>query len=27
MVYRIVRFLPSLLPPLWGTIPANAAIP
>ena len=27
IVYRIVRFLPSLLPPLWGTIPANAAIP
>ncbi|MEM7133158.1 MAG: RHS repeat-associated core domain-containing protein [Chloroflexota bacterium] len=25
--YRIIRFLPSLLPPLWGTIPANAAIP
>ena len=27
VVYRIVRFLPSLLPPLWGTIPANVAIP
>jgi hypothetical protein len=26
-VYRAVRFLPSLLPPLWWTIPANAAIP
>ena len=25
--YRVVRMLPSLLPPLWWTIPANAAIP
>ena len=25
--YRIVRMLPSLFPPLWWTIPANAAIP
>lgn len=27
LVYRAVRFLPSLLPPLWWTIPENAAIP
>lgn len=27
VAYRVIRFLPSLLPPLWGTIPANAAIP
>jgi len=26
-VYRFVRMLPSLLPPLWFTIPANAACP
>jgi RHS repeat-associated protein len=25
--YRCARMLPSLLPPLWWTIPANAAIP
>jgi RHS repeat-associated protein len=25
--YRCFRMLPSLAPPLWGTIPANAAIP
>jgi hypothetical protein len=25
--YRLVRFLPSLLPPLWWTAPANAALP
>lgn len=27
LLYRGVRMLPSLLPPLWWTIPANAAIP
>ena len=26
-VYRFIRFLPSLAPPLWPTIPANLAIP
>ena len=26
-VYRVLRMLPSLLPPLWPTIPANLAIP
>jgi hypothetical protein len=27
VVYRIVRFAPSLFPPFWPTIPANVAIP
>lgn len=27
IIYRCVRMIPSLFPPLWGTIPANAAIP
>jgi hypothetical protein len=27
VVYRILRMLPSLAPPLWWTIPENAAIP
>jgi hypothetical protein len=27
IAYRVIRFLPSLAPPLWWTIPANAAIP
>lgn len=27
IIYRVVRFLPSLAPPLWPTIPANLAIP
>ena|SRR5579872_6942752 len=27
IAYRIIRMLPSLLPPLWETIPANLAIP
>jgi hypothetical protein len=27
VLYRVIRFLPSLLPPLWPTIPANVAIP
>jgi RHS repeat-associated protein len=27
IVYRCVRMLPSLLPPLWWTIPENIAIP
>ena len=26
-LYRIARMIPSLLPPLWWTIPANAACP
>lgn len=25
--YRVIRFLPSLAPPLWWTIPENLAIP
>lgn len=25
--YRVVRFLPSLIPALWWTIPINAAAP
>ena len=27
LIYRGVRMLASLLPPLWWTIPANVAIP
>ena len=27
IIYRCVRMLPSLAPPLWPTIPANAIIP
>ena len=27
LVYRCLRMVPSLLPPLWPTIPANLAIP
>lgn len=27
LAYRFFRLLPSLLPPLWGTIPLNLAIP
>ena len=27
IIYRGVRMLPSLVPPLWWTIPANVAIP
>ncbi|NJO18626.1 MAG: hypothetical protein HC877_23735 [Thioploca sp.] len=27
VIYRGIRFLPSLFPPLWPTIPANLAIP
>jgi RHS repeat-associated protein len=27
IAYRCVRMIPSLLPPLWWTIPANGAIP
>lgn len=27
IVYRVVRMLPSLIPVLWPTIPANLAIP
>ena len=26
-IYRAIRFLPSLAPPLWWTIPENLAIP
>jgi len=26
-IYRVVRFIPSLFPPLWGTIPPNIAVP
>jgi hypothetical protein len=26
-IYRFVRFLPSLVPPLWWTIPTNLAVP
>ncbi len=27
LTYRVIRMIPSLAPPLWWTIPANAAIP
>ncbi|WP_263409587.1 RHS repeat-associated core domain-containing protein [Terriglobus tenax] len=27
ITYRVIRMLPSLLPPLWETIPANLALP
>lgn len=27
IIYRGVRILPSLVPPLWWTIPANIAVP
>jgi hypothetical protein len=27
IIYRVIRFLPSLAPPLWPTIPANVIIP
>lgn len=27
IAYRVLRFLPSLAPPLWWTIPENLAIP
>src|SRR5271156_5799844 len=27
VIYRVVRMLPSLAPPLWWTIPENLAIP
>ncbi|MCM1416358.1 MAG: hypothetical protein NC430_10600 [bacterium] len=27
LLYRAIRFIPSLAPPLWWTIPANAACP
>jgi RHS repeat-associated protein len=27
VTYRVIRFLPSLFPPLWPTAPANALIP
>lgn len=27
LLYRLIRLLPSLLPPAWPTLPANIAIP
>ncbi|QEY26166.1 hypothetical protein [Neisseria zalophi] len=27
LIYRGLRMIPSLLPPLWWTIPANAVTP
>lgn len=27
LAYRGIRMLPSLMPPLWGTIPANVVMP
>lgn len=27
VIYRVVRMIPSLFPPLWWTIPENAVIP
>ena len=27
IIYRVIRMIPSLFPPLWWTIPENAAIP
>ena len=27
IAYRVIRFLPSLFPPLWETIPVNLAVP
>ena len=27
IIYRVVRMLPSLAPPLWETLPLNLAIP
>jgi hypothetical protein len=27
LIYRVARMIPSLFPPLWWTIPANAVIP
>ena len=27
LIYRIIRFIPSLIPPLWATIPLNAVTP
>jgi hypothetical protein len=27
IVYRVIRFIPSLFPPLWWTAPANATVP
>lgn len=27
VAYRCIRMLPSLAPPLWWTIPSNAAVP
>ncbi|WP_367300334.1 hypothetical protein [Hafnia alvei] len=27
MVYRVIRFIPSLVPPLWWSIPVNAVTP
>lgn len=27
VLYRVVRMIPSLFPPLWETIPVNLAVP
>ena len=27
VIYRCIRMIPSMIPPMWATIPANAAIP
>ncbi|WP_249507578.1 hypothetical protein [Escherichia coli] len=27
MLYRVIRFIPSLAPPLWWSIPANVVTP
>ena len=27
VAYRVIRMIPSLFPPLWPTIPVNAAVP
>ncbi|HFD8443421.1 TPA: hypothetical protein ACF6K8_004705 [Escherichia coli] len=26
-MYRVIRFIPSLAPPLWWSIPANVVTP
>ncbi|WP_348523931.1 hypothetical protein [Escherichia coli] len=27
LIYRVIRFIPSLAPPLWWSIPANVVTP
>ncbi|WP_244462523.1 hypothetical protein [Escherichia coli] len=27
VIYRVIRFIPSLAPPLWWSIPANVVTP